>query len=96
MTARLVRSKSGSWAGILALCAGLWPRMAAACPICNTETGRQVRLGIFNDSFWSTLLAVVSPFPVLLLAIAAYRFGWPPLRDRSASTSHANLSHQTQ
>ncbi len=60
-----------------AACAWLLPLGAFACPVCNTETGRQVRAGIFGEDFWSTLAAVLSPFPVLLLVLAGLHFGWP-------------------
>lgn len=50
---------------------------ASACTSCDTETGRLVRAGIFGDDFWSTLIAVASPFPLLLAAIACYHFGLP-------------------
>ncbi|MDQ3120753.1 MAG: hypothetical protein M3Q89_14500 [Verrucomicrobiota bacterium] len=46
----------------------LLPSLTVACTVCNTDTGQQVRGGIFGDDFWSTLLAVALPFPVLLLA----------------------------
>jgi hypothetical protein len=70
---------------LLGACAAFLPLVAAACPLCNTETGQQVRAGIFGEDFWSTLLVVLSPFPVLLLAIAAYYFDWPPFGSRAAS-----------
>jgi hypothetical protein len=38
----------------------------SACPVCDTDTGRQVRAGIFNRDFGWTILSVVAPFPVLL------------------------------
>ncbi len=57
-------------------CAFLFPMASAVCPICNTETGEQGRAGIFGSDFWTTLLAIASLFPVLLLAIAAYHFEW--------------------
>jgi hypothetical protein len=57
------------------------PATLLACPICSTETGQQVRAGIFDENFWGTLVAVVSPFPVLLLGIAAYHFGLPKKWD---------------
>ena len=53
---------------------------ASACTVCDTTTGQQVRAGIFGDDFWSTLVAVASPFPVLLIVIGAYHFGVPNLR----------------
>ena len=48
----------------------LAPAVASACTICDTETAQQVRAGIFSENFWSILLAVASPFPVLLGATA--------------------------
>lgn len=65
--------------------ATLFPLVAAACPICNTETGELVRAGIFGNDFWTTLLVVASPFPVLLLAIAAYHFDWLKVGRHSES-----------
>jgi len=69
---------------------GIWlfPLAASACPICNTETGQQVRAGIFGNDFWSTLLDVISPFPVLLLILAAYQYGWPRFGGSDAITTH--------
>lgn len=62
----------GSLATALVL---LVPRLARACTVCDSELGQQVRAGIFGENFWSTLLAVAAPFPVLLGAIAAVQFG---------------------
>jgi hypothetical protein len=42
---------------------------AMACPFCGTATSQQVRAGIFNEDFWSNTALVLSPFPVLLLAV---------------------------
>lgn len=67
----------------------LFPLVASACPICNTATGQQVRAGIFGNDFWSTLLVVVSPFPVLLLALAAYQYDWLRLGKSDANTAHS-------
>ena len=53
------------------------PSLTFACTICDTETGERVGAGIFGSDFCTTLLAVVSPFPVLLLALAAIHFGFP-------------------
>ena len=58
------------------------PVAVLACPICSSPTGQQVRKGIFGDDFWGTLLVVVSPFPVLLLCIAAYYYGLPKFGGR--------------
>ena len=51
------------------------PKLATACTVCDSEVGQQVRAGIFGQDFWSTLFAIVAPFPVLLGAIAAVQFG---------------------
>ncbi|MBA2622098.1 MAG: hypothetical protein H0U88_00570 [Chthoniobacterales bacterium] len=53
------------------------PSLAFACTVCDTDTGEQLRAGIFGSDFWSTLLVVVSPFPVLLLTLAAIHLGFP-------------------
>jgi hypothetical protein len=45
--------------------------MAHACAICDSEIGIAVRAGIFNASFFPTLLEVFAPFPVFGLAIYA-------------------------
>lgn len=55
----------------------LLPWVVAACPVCNTDTGRQVRAGIFDDHFLTTLLAVIAPFPILLLLVAGLHFVLP-------------------
>ena len=40
--------------------------IAAACPVCNTETGQQVREGIFGEGFVQNVFAVAAPIPILL------------------------------
>lgn len=65
-----------------------WATTAMACPFCVTETGQQVRAGIFNEYFWANLMVTLLPFPVLLAAVAVLYFGPPwPLRA-SASGNH--------
>lgn len=51
---------------LLALLAGLGS--VTACPVCDTETGQQVRAEIFGQSFGRNLLAVIAPVPLLLLS----------------------------
>lgn len=65
----------------------LLPMAACACPLCDTETGQQVRAGIFSDAFWPTLLTVLLPFPVLLVLLAAMNFG---MRLPSKGENHEN------
>jgi hypothetical protein len=65
---------------------------AAACPVCNTETGAAVRAGLFDDRFPETMAGILAPFPVLLAIVALLHFGWrrlpwadtPPARARSS------------
>lgn len=68
------------------------PALTCACPLCDTQTGRQVREGIFGDDFWSTLLVVTSPFPVLLLTLAAYQYDWLRLGKNKANASPSESS----
>ena len=58
-----------SFGGLLLLLASLGA--ASACPVCDTETGNQVRAGIFCEGFGWNVLAVLAPVPVLLLSACA-------------------------
>ena len=42
---------------------------AISCTVCDSEVGREVRNGVFNEGFGATLLAVVAPFPLLFVAV---------------------------
>jgi hypothetical protein len=57
-----------------------------ACPICDSDTGRQVRTGIFGADFAANAFTVLAPFPVLLLLIAALRWALPTARDRPSDS----------
>jgi hypothetical protein len=61
-----------------------WGPSASACPVCHTETGRQVRAKLFDEGFGSALVQTLAPFPVLLGIVAALHFGLPS-RARAAS-----------
>ena len=52
---------------------------AAACPFCESETGQQVKAGIFNDQFWGNVLLTLIPFPILVAIVALIYFDvpWP-------------------
>ncbi len=76
MKTRFIRRSCLAVPSLTMAVAALLLSAADACPFCNTETGKQVRAGIFASDFWTTFLVVASPFPVLLLAIAAYHFDW--------------------
>lgn len=58
---------------------------ASACPVCDRETGRQVRAGLFDEDFGFNLLATSLPFVVFLGIAAAIHFELP-LRKSTAST----------
>jgi hypothetical protein len=49
---------------------------AHACPLCHSELGEQVRAGIFGATFFTDLLAVLSPFPVLAAVLIALDRIW--------------------
>lgn len=58
--------------------------VAHACTVCGSETGRQVRAGIFDGHFLHHLWAVALPFPILAIAVALIHFGMPDLRKDEA------------
>jgi hypothetical protein len=67
--------------------------IAAACPLCDSETGRQVQAEIFNDQFWSNLLLTLSPFPVLLAIVALIYFDFSlPWKKNQAHSQAMNAS----
>lgn len=45
--------------------------VASACPICQSETGKQVRAGIFDENFAFNLFGSLLPFPIFLGIVAA-------------------------
>ena len=47
----------------------------AACPVCDTATGEQVRAGILDEDFAFNVLAMLLPFPILIGIAAAIHFG---------------------
>ena len=60
-----------------------WGPSASACPVCHTETGRQVRAKLFDEGFGSALVQTLAPFPVFVGIVAALHFGLPS-RGRTA------------
>jgi hypothetical protein len=54
---------------------------AAACPLCNTETGAQVRALAFGSDFLRHLGVTLAPAPILLAIVAG-----TGLLDRSTAT----------
>src|SRR5687767_3523097 len=80
------RCSAACMAGAVALAAG----RALACPVCDGETGRQVRAVLFDANFVPNLLAVLLPFPLLLGVVAAIHFGWPTLRKNNRAPGRTN------
>jgi hypothetical protein len=54
--------------------------LAYGCPLCHTQTGEQVRAGIFNGSFGWNLLLTLLPFPVFAGVVGFIYFGKPRKR----------------
>ena len=50
-----------------------------ACTVCNSANGRALRAGVFDTSFLHTFLLVMSPVPVLMVAVAILHFAMPDL-----------------
>ncbi len=48
---------------------GMAAATAVACPVCETETGRQIRQGIFHAGFGDNAFLTVLPFVVMGLAV---------------------------
>lgn len=62
------------------LLAGCLAGSAEACPVCDGETGRRVRAGIFNEDFGPNLLVILLPFPIVVGVAAALHHGLSPRR----------------
>ena len=60
---------------------------ASACPFCRSETGEQVKAGLFNEDFGYNLFLTLLPFPVLLGIVALIHFGlpWPGTPSQPAT-----------
>ena len=69
---------------------------AWGCPLCESETGRQVRAGIFDESFGTNVVLTLLPIPVLAAVVALIYYapnfpqrhngGGQPCRPRSTPT----------
>lgn len=68
--------KAMRWTVVLVIVL-VWASFVQACPVCNSETGCQVRAGIFNEEFGPKLFLTLLPFPVFLGIVAAIHFGFP-------------------
>ena len=72
------------WCTSITLSTALITSTAWACTVCDSETGQQVRAGILGDDFWTTLVGVIAPFPVLLILVAVYHYGVPNFAARAS------------
>jgi len=66
--------KSLSHTAVVFVAVLVFASAASACPFCESETGQQVKAGIFNDQFWGNVLLTLLPFPVLLAIVALIYF----------------------
>jgi hypothetical protein len=87
-----VKSRIFGPVGVSSMCASI----AAACPLCHTDLGQQVREGIFGAGFWSNLFFVLLPFPIFLSLAAALHYGFgrrtPNAKDaESTEPKHADI-----
>lgn len=74
----MIRSRISSFAAATAIAVLLMTLIgteAAACPVCDGETGREVRAGVFDESFGSNLLATLLPFLLVAGVAATIHFG---------------------
>lgn len=63
---------------------------ACACPFCQSDTGQQVRAGIFGEDFAYNLMATILPFVLFLAIVAAIHFGVPWPKDVSRNDATLN------
>ena len=61
--------------------------LALSCPLCHTDTGQQVRAGIFGPDFAFNLVITVIPFILFLGITALIYFGIPSMGDNSRHTN---------
>jgi hypothetical protein len=57
-----------------------------ACPLCDTETGRQVREGIFGQDFGKNVLLTLAPLPILLGIMALVFWAIPDSKQKNKAT----------
>jgi hypothetical protein len=84
-----VQSRVFGPVGVSLLCASI----AAACPLCHTDLGQQVRDGIFGGDFWSNLFFVLLPFPIFLSLAAALHFGFGRRAQNSKPTEPKSIDN---
>lgn len=50
----------------------------AACPVCHTRLGHEVRSGILGGDFWFNLFAVLMPFVIVGVIVVWLHRGFKP------------------
>lgn len=63
---------------------------AAACPVCDSETGKRVRAGIFGDRFAADAGLTLLPFPVLAGLVVLIHFSFPNPKPAAISATSGN------
>lgn len=63
-----------------------------ACPIRHSETGTEVRAGLFNEDFAFNLFASIIPFPIFLSIVAAIH--GVPIRGGAALDGESRPAHE--
>lgn len=72
---------------------------AWACPYCESDIGKEVAAGIFNEDFAFNALLTLSPVPILLLIVYVMYFGMPfpkrPSKQRPADRSNSPTASES-
>jgi hypothetical protein len=68
-------------------------REGAACMVCDTPVGVQIRGSVFDESFGMTLAQIMAPFPILFAAVALLHRGWPRQRQRATRRRSAEVTN---
>jgi hypothetical protein len=55
---------------------------ASACPLCDSDTGQEVRAELVDEHLGVSVMATVAPFAVVLGVVAAVHFGPPRIRRK--------------
>src|SRR5688572_10594699 len=83
--------KSVSTLGTLILL-NVLPSAVLACPLCHSDTGKQVRAGIFGPDFGFNLLVTTIPFVIFLGITALIYFGLPTRRNYSNASQSTDFA----
>ncbi len=62
-------------------CVALCSWSAHACTLCDSRNGQQLRAGLFDGHFLSTLLFIAAPVPVFVGAVMILHLAMPDLSE---------------